>query len=88
MNSGADIKPNARKTRTGKVVGAAMQNTLVVEVERRLRHKLYGKEVKRVKRYHVHDPEEKARVGDTVRIIETRPISKTKRWRLAEIVRH
>lgn len=82
----ADKKKSASKT--GKVVGAAMDKTIVVEFERRLRHRLYGKVVRRTKKYHVHDPEEQAQVGDTVRFTPTRPLSKSKRWRLVEIVRH
>ena len=73
-----------RKIRTGVVVGDKADKTITVIVERRFSHPLYGKGVKRSKRYHVHDESNACRVGDTVRIIETRPLSKTKRWRLLE----
>ncbi len=77
---------NARKERRGVVVSDTQDKTIVVAIERRTTHALYGKTVKRNKRYHVHDEENSAGVGDTVRIVETRPLSKLKRWRLAEIV--
>ncbi len=73
-----------RKIRTGVVVGDKADKTITVIVERRFSHPLYGKGVKRSKRYHVHDESNACRVGDTVRIVETRPLSKTKRWRLLE----
>ena len=73
-----------RKVRTGVVVGDKADKTITVIVERRISHPLYGKGVKRSKRYHVHDERTACRVGDTVRIVETRPFSKTKRWRLLE----
>ena len=73
-----------RKVRTGVVVGDRADKTITVMVERRFSHPLYGKGVKRSKRYHVHDESNACRVGDTVRIVETRPLSKTKRWRLLE----
>ena len=73
-----------RKIRTGVVVGDKADKTITVMVERRFSHPLYGKGVKRSKRYHVHDESNACRVGDTVRIVETRPLSKTKRWRLLE----
>ena len=73
-----------RKVRTGVVVGDKADKTITVIVERRFSHPLYGKGVKRSKRYHVHDESNACRVGDTVRIVETRPLSKTKRWRLLE----
>ncbi|MGM0618632.1 MAG: 30S ribosomal protein S17 [Actinomycetota bacterium] len=77
---------NTRKERQGVVVSDVQDKTIVVRVERRTTHSLYGKTVKRSKRYHVHDETNEAGVGDTVRIQETRPISKLKRWRLAGIV--
>ena len=77
---------NTRKERQGVVVSDVQDKTIVVRVERRTTHPLYGKTVKRSKRYHVHDEANEAGVGDTVRIQETRPISKLKRWRLAGIV--
>ena len=73
-----------RKVRTGVVVGDRADKTITVMVERRFSHPLYGKGVKRSKRYHVHVESNACRVGDTVRIVETRPLSKTKRWRLLE----
>lgn len=77
---------NTRKERQGVVVSDVQDKTIIVRVERRTTHALYGKTVKRSKKYHVHDEANEAGVGDTVRIQETRPISKLKRWRLAGIV--
>ena len=73
-----------RKERTGVVIGDRADKTITVMVERRFSHPLYGKGVKRNKRYHVHDESNACRVGDIVRIVETRPLSKTKRWRVLE----
>jgi small subunit ribosomal protein S17 len=73
-----------RKTRTGVVVSDKMNKTVVVLVERRLAHPLYGKQVTRSKKYHAHDENNEYRIGDTVRIVETRPLSKLKRWRVVE----
>ena len=75
-----------RKTRTGKVVSDKMQKTVVVQIERRVPHPVYGKMVTRTKRVKAHDEENTAKTGDTVRIAETRPLSKDKRWRVIEIV--
>ena len=75
-----------RKVRVGVVTSDKMDKTVTVVVERRFAHPLYGKGVKRSKKYHVHDPENEYRVGDTVRITETRPLSKTKRWRVLELM--
>jgi len=75
---------NHRKERTGVVIGDRADKTITVMVERRFSHPLYGKGVKRNKRYHVHDESNACRVGDIVRIVETRPLSKTKRWRVLE----
>lgn len=75
-----------RKVRTGAVVRTGMQQTAVVEMVWKQRHRLYRKPVRRVTRFYVHDPLNQCRVGDTVRIQETRPISKTKHWRLLEIL--
>ncbi|TVR25432.1 MAG: 30S ribosomal protein S17 [Nitriliruptor sp.] len=77
---------NTRKERQGVVVSDVQDKTIIVRVERRTTHPLYGKTVKRSQKYHVHDEANEAGVGDTVRIAETRPISKLKRWRLAGIV--
>jgi len=76
-----------RKTRTGTVVSTKMNKTLVVSVERRKAHKLYGKTIKLAKKYYVHDERGEAQEGDFVRIQETRPISKLKSWRLVDVVR-
>ena len=77
---------NARKTRVGVVVSDKMQKTVVVAIERRLAHPVYGKMVTRTKRLKAHDEQNAAKTGDTVRIMETRPLSKDKRWRVVEIV--
>ena len=76
----------ARKVRTGTEVSAKQQKTVVVAVERRVSHPLYGKQVVRTRKYYAHDDENQAKEGDVVRIVETRPLSKLKRWRLVEIV--
>lgn len=76
-----------RKTREGSVVSDRMDKTVVVSVERRFAHPLYGKQVTRHKKYYAHDEQDEARVGDVVRITETRPLSKKKRWRLVEVIR-
>jgi len=75
-----------RKVRTGTVVSDKMDKTVVVSVERRTAHPVYGKQITRSKKFHAHDEENDARQGDVVRIAETRPLSKTKRWRVVEIV--
>ena len=75
-----------RKVRIGVVVSDKMDKTVTVNVERRFAHPLYGKGMKRTKRYHAHDENNEYRVGDTVRISETRPLSKTKRWRVIELL--
>ena len=77
---------NARKSRTGLVVSDKMDKTVVVAIERRVPHPIYGKMITRTKRLKAHDESNSAKVGDTVRIVETRPLSKDKRWRLVEIV--
>ena len=83
---GARGARGARKQRVGIVVSDKMQKTVVVAIERRYPHPLYGKMVTRTKRVKVHDEENTAKVGDRVRIMETRPLSKDKRWRVVEIV--
>jgi small subunit ribosomal protein S17 len=75
-----------RKTRTGTVVKDAMAKTVVVSFERQVTHGLYGKQATRTKKVVAHDEADTAKVGDVVRIMETRPLSKTKRWRVVEIV--
>ena len=77
---------NVRKTRTGVVVSDAMDKTVGVSVERRSTHPVYGKIMRRSKKYYAHDEKNEAKKGDKVSIEETRPLSKTKRWRLVEIV--
>ena len=76
-----------RKTRRGTVMSTKMDKTIVVAVERRTAHPIYGKQLLRTKKFHAHDENEEANEGDVVRIMETRPLSKTKRWRLVEVVR-
>lgn len=75
-----------RKARIGVVTSDKMEKTITVSVERKLRHPIYGKFVKKTKKFHAHDEKNDCGIGDTVRIMETRPLSKTKRWRLVEIV--
>jgi len=75
-----------RKVRTGSVVRSGREKTTVVEMVWKQRHRIYGKQMRRVARFQVHDPENQCRLGDVVRIEETRPISKTKHWRLLEIL--
>jgi small subunit ribosomal protein S17 len=77
-----------RKSRIGEVTATRMQKTLVVKTVSRVPHAKFGKIVKQTKKFYVHDEEGKAQVGDTVRITETRPLSKLKRWRLVEILKH
>jgi len=86
MNNQNAAKRGTRKTRVGVVVSDKMQKTVVVAIERRFPHPLYGKMVTRTKRLKAHDEENSAKIGDRVRIMETRPLSKDKRWRLVEIV--
>ena len=82
----AKSERNARKTRVGIVVSDKMQKTVVVAIDRRVPHPVYGKMVTRTTRLKAHDEENSAKAGDTVRIMETRPLSKDKRWRVVEIV--
>jgi small subunit ribosomal protein S17 len=77
---------NQRKTRVGVVSGAKMAKTVTVVVERRAAHPSYGKQVTSTKKYHAHDEKNEYKVGDVVRIVETRPLSKTKRWRVVELI--
>jgi small subunit ribosomal protein S17 len=77
---------NARKTRVGLVVSDKMDKTVVVAIERRMAHPVYGKMMTRTNKLKAHDEENSAKTGDTVRIMETRPLSKDKRWRLVEII--
>lgn len=77
---------NLRKQKTGVVVSNKMDKTIAVQVERRLMHPIYGKFVKRSKKFFAHDEENTCKIGDVVRIMETRPLSKNKCWRLIEII--
>lgn len=76
-----------RKVRIGTVVSNKMQKTIVVAVEDRIRHPLYGKIVRRTKKFKAHDENNQCNIGDVVKIMETRPLSKEKRWRLVEIIK-
>lgn len=76
----------SRKTRIGIVSSSKMEKTITVAVERKVKHPIYGKFVKKTTKFHAHDENSTAGIGDTVRIMETRPLSKTKRWRLVEII--
>ena len=80
------MERNLRKTRTGKVVSDKMDKTIVVAIEYNVKHPLYGKIVKRTYKLKAHDENNECRIGDRVRVMETRPLSKDKRWRLVEIV--
>jgi small subunit ribosomal protein S17 len=77
---------NLRKTITGTVTSNKMQKTITVTTERKVKHTKYGKFLKKSKKYHAHDEKNDAQVGDTVKIMETRPLSKLKRWRLVDII--
>ena len=79
-------KRNERKVRVGKVVSDKMQKTIVVAIEELVQHKLYKKAVKRTVKFQAHDENNEAHIGDKVSIMETRPLSKEKRWRLVKIV--
>jgi small subunit ribosomal protein S17 len=83
---GSAIERTSRKTRVGQVVSDKMEKTVVVSIERRVEHPVYGKMVRRTKKLKAHDEENAAKTGDTVRIMETRPLSKDKRWRVVEII--
>ena len=80
------MERNLRKTRTGKVVSNKMQKTIVVAVEDHVKHPLYNKIVKRTYKLKAHDENNECKIGDRVKVMETRPLSKDKRWRLVEIV--
>ncbi len=80
------MERNLRKTRVGKVISDKMDKTIVVAIEDHVRHPLYGKIVKRTYKLKAHDEENQCGIGDTVKVMETRPLSKDKRWRLVEIV--
>jgi len=80
------IERKRRKTRIGIVSSNKMSKTITVAVERKVKHPIYGKFLKKTTKFHAHDEQNSAGIGDVVRIMETRPLSKTKRWRLVEII--
>jgi len=80
------LERNDRKVRIGKVVSDKMSKTIVVAVEDNVKHHLYGKTMRRTNKFKAHDESNEAKMGDTVRIMETRPLSKDKRWRLVEVI--
>jgi small subunit ribosomal protein S17 len=80
------ISRGSRKTRTGEVISSSMNKTIVVRTVTRVPHPKFGKIIKQMKRFYVHDEQNQAKAGDTVRVMETRPLSKLKRWRLVEVV--
>ena len=79
-------KRNLRKERTGEVISAKMNKTIVIAVKTKMKHPMYGKFVNKTSKFYAHDEENTCGMGDTVRIMETRPLSKTKKWRLVEII--
>ena len=80
------VERKLRKTKTGTVSSDKMNKTITVAVERKVKHPIYGKFVKKTTQFHAHDEKNEAKPGDVVKIEETRPLSKTKRWRLVEII--
>jgi small subunit ribosomal protein S17 len=80
------VERKIRKSRIGLVTSNKMEKTITVAVERKVKHPIYGKFLKKTTRFHAHDESNQCGIGDTVRIMETRPLSKTKRWRLVEII--
>jgi len=84
--AGTADERNRRKERIGLVVSNKMDKTITVLVERRIKHAIYGKFMKKSTKFHAHDEKNECGIGDTVKIMETRPLSKLKRWRLVEIV--
>lgn len=82
----SEIKRNLRKVRVGKVVSDKMDKSITVNVERKVKHPMYGKFVKKTTKFVAHDEENQCGVGDMVKIMETRPLSKRKRWRLIEVI--
>jgi small subunit ribosomal protein S17 len=80
------MERNLRKERVGLVTSDKMDKTITVAIERKVKHPIYGKFIKQTKKFKAHDEKNDAKSGDTVRIMETRPLSKTKRWRLVEVV--
>jgi len=86
MNAGHNQERSQRKVRVGTVVSAVMNKSIVVRIDRTIKHALYVKPMKTFSKLYAHDENNDARPGDVVRVMETRPLSKTKRWRLVEIV--
>lgn len=86
MEATNSVDRNLRKIRIGVVSSNRMDKTITVNVERKVKHPLYGKFLKKTTKFHAHDEKNECSIGDTVKIMETRPMSKTKRWRLVEIV--
>ena len=86
VNETATEVRGRRQSKTGRVTSAKMQKTIVVKVTRLVKHPLYTRVVRHTKKFYAHDEGGQARAGDTVRIVETRPLSKLKRWRLAEVI--
>ncbi len=84
----SDESRSLRKTRVGEVISDKMDKTIVVKTVTRVPHPLFGKIIKQVKKFHVHDEKNEAKIGDRVSIMETRPLSRLKRWRLVEVIRH
>jgi small subunit ribosomal protein S17 len=80
------VERNLRKTRIGVVKSNKMAKTITVTVERKVKHPIYGKFVKKTTSFHAHDEKNECTIGDVVRIMESRPLSKTKRWRLVEVI--
>ena len=80
------VERNLRKMRIGVVTSYKMDKTITVAVERKVKHPIYGKFVKKTTKFHAHDEKQECTIGDIVKIMETRPLSKTKRWRLVEVV--
>lgn len=86
MENTTTVERNLRKTRIGVVSSNKMDKTITVKVERKVKHPIYGKFLKKTTSFHAHDEKNECSIGDTVKIMESRPLSKTKRWRLVEIV--
>ncbi len=80
------MERNLRKTKLGVVSSNKMDKTITISVERKVKHPLYGKFVKKSTKFHAHDEKNECSIGDTVKIMESRPLSKTKRWRLVEVI--
>jgi len=80
------MERNLRKERIGVVISDKMEKTITIDVERKMKHPMYGKFIKKNNKFHAHDEKNEGHIGDTVRVMETRPLSKTKRWRLVEII--